>query len=66
MLGAVYIIPYTLDLMQGRNIAYILPLWYAGVSLAITLALLQLYRLPAASTPPLDASTGQETYVASN
>jgi hypothetical protein len=66
MLGAVYIIPYTLDLMQGRNIAYILPLWYAGVSLAITLALLQLYRLSAASTPPLDASTGQETYVASN
>ncbi len=66
MLGAVYIIPYTLDLMQGRNIAYILPLWYAGVSLAITLALLQLYRLPTAATLPLDAPTGQETYVSSN
>jgi hypothetical protein len=64
MLGAVFIIPYTLDLLQGRNIAYILPLWYAGVSLSITLALLQLYRLPPDSTPPLDALTGQETYVA--
>jgi hypothetical protein len=64
MLGAVYIIPYTLDLLQGRDIAYILPLWYAGVSLAITLALLQLYRLPV--TPPLDAPMGQETYAASS
>jgi hypothetical protein len=66
MLGAVFIIPYALDLLQGRDIAYILPLWYAGVSLAITLALLQLYRLPPASTPPLGAPTEQETYVASN
>jgi hypothetical protein len=66
MLGAVFIIPYTLDLLQGRDIAYILPLWYAGVSLAITLALLQLYSLPPASAPPMDAPEGQETYVASN
>jgi hypothetical protein len=66
MLGAVFILPYSLDLLRGRDIAYILPLWYAGVSLAIMLALLQLFRLPPASTPPLDAPTGQETNVASN
>jgi hypothetical protein len=65
LLGSVFIIPYAVDLLQGRNIAYILPLWYVGVSLAITLAILQLYRLPAAATLPLDAPTGQETYVAS-
>jgi hypothetical protein len=64
MLGAVFIIPYGVDLLRGRNIAYILPLWYAGVSLAITLALLQLYRLSPASVPSLDAPLEQEINVA--
>lgn len=66
MLAAVFVIPYSVDLLQGRNIAYILPLWYAGVSLAITLALLQLYRLPPASSLPLDVATGREIYAAPN
>jgi hypothetical protein len=66
LLGAVFIIPYAVDVLQGRNIAYILPLWYVGVSLAITLAVLQLYSLPPASSQPLDTPTGRETYVVPN
>lgn len=55
LLGTVYILPYAVDLLQGRNIGYILPLWYAGVSLAVTLALLQVLR---AGPQPASAEGG--------
>jgi hypothetical protein len=62
MLGVIFILPYARDLLQGRNIGYILPLWYAGVAVAITLATLQLYRLQPASASQQATLARQETY----
>jgi hypothetical protein len=35
LLMAIYVIPYAVDLLQANNIAFILPLWYLGLSLAV-------------------------------
>jgi hypothetical protein len=45
LMMAVYVIPYTVDFLQPRNIAFILPLWYLGVSLAVAGLLLLQIRL---------------------
>jgi hypothetical protein len=45
LMMAVYVIPYTVDFLQPRNIAFILPLWYLGLSLAVAGLLLLQIRL---------------------
>lgn len=45
LMMAVYVIPYAVDFLQPRNIAFILPLWYLGVSLAVAGLLLLQIRL---------------------
>ncbi|MFC1975343.1 glycosyltransferase family 87 protein [Chloroflexota bacterium] len=35
LIMTVYVIPYAVDFLQSYNIAFILPLWYLGLSLAI-------------------------------
>lgn len=45
LMTLVYIVPYTVDLLQSYNIAFILPLWYLALSLAIIGLLLLQMRL---------------------
>lgn len=37
---SIYLIPYTLDFLQGQAIVYLLPFWYIGISLALLTLLL--------------------------
>jgi hypothetical protein len=45
LMMAVYVIPYAVDFLQPHNIAFILPLWYLGLSLAVAGLLLLQIRL---------------------